>query len=160
MVGMTDPMEALKNLQVEVGRGLRFQPCELNSNMGVYMDQPNGRTRLSYAIIEGEVVKALSLFVAIDPEEGVPCFTAGYAVAEGFRNNGLATTILQNSIAELKYGLGKNRVKRFYIDAIIGLDNIASQKVASKVISTKQEKIVDCYSGNDAYRYLRLMEVE
>lgn len=158
MSGMTDPMEALASLQVEVKRGLRFKPCELDKSIGVFMDKPNGRTRLSYAIIEGDVVKALSLFVAVEPIEGVACFMVGYAVDNEFRNNGIATNLLNNSIAELKHGLAKNGIKKLYIEAIVGVDNIASQKVASKSISTKHEKVVDGYSDKDAFRYLCMVE--
>jgi len=158
MSEMTDPMEALTSLQIEVKRGLRFKPCELDSSIGVYMDQPNGSTRLSYAKIEDGIVKALSLFVAVDPIDGVACFTAGYSVANDCRNNGIATSFLKNSIAELKHGLGENGVNKFYIEAIVGVDNIASQKVAAKTISTTHEAVVDCCSGKGAFRYLHLVE--
>lgn len=155
---MTDPTEALTSLQIEIRRGLRFMRCELDSSIGVFVDKPNGRTRFSYANIENLIVKALSLFVAIEPIDGVACFAVGYAVPREYRNKGLATELVKKSITELQNGLGKNGVDKFYIEAVIGTDNIASKQVATNAISTTHEQITDSVSGKEAFRYLRLVK--
>ncbi len=158
MADMIDPMEALTSLQAAINNGHSLNQCELDPSISVVVDQPNGITRFSYVRIEQKVVKALSLFAAVEPIDGIACFAIGYAVPSSHRNKGLATEIVEKGIAELGNGLGRNGVNKLYIEAIVGKENIASQKVSSKTISTEFYLVVDDCSGKDAFRYLRLVE--
>lgn len=157
MPEITDPMNALESLQVEL-RNVSIQPCELDPSLSLITDHPNGQLRLSYAKIDNGIVKSLAIFASSDPIDGVTCFNLGYAVAKDFRNQGLASAIVEAAISELQHGLGRNGVPRFYVEGIVSVNNIASQKVAERVLSKEAEAVVDEYSGEDAYHYTRLVE--
>ena len=145
---MTDPTDSLKSFQEHFSLGvIDVQPGALDRDLFVYQDQPNGTLRLTYVRLNGQTVTALVLFVLTDPIDGVPCFQLGYAVPEVYRSQGVAKAAVSAAIAELKHGLGRNGAKPFFIEAIVGADNLASQRVASETLSVETEEITDVVSG-------------
>jgi hypothetical protein len=52
-------------------------------------------------------------------------------------------------------GLARNGIPEFYIEAIIGSDNVASRKIAEQIISDEPEAITEGQSGLPAFKYLR-----
>lgn len=157
-MSIADPMAALISLQREVRRGLPTISAELAPSVRVVLDHPNGVTRYTYARIEHGRVKALALFVDHEPIDGVPCFNIGYAVPEAYRNRGWASEIVEQGIQELRQGLGRHGVKSFYVEAVVGKDNLASQRVASKIISDSPVEGTDSESGEPIFAYTRLVE--
>lgn len=156
---LADPMAALVSLQQEVRRGsVNPQPADLARGISVLLDNPNGVVRYTYARIEHGRVKAIAIFVHHEPIDGVPCFNIGYAVPETYRNRGWASEIVEQGIQELRHGLGRHGVKSFYVEAVVGQDNIASQRVATKVISASPIKDTDSESGQPIFAYKRLVE--
>lgn len=152
---MTDPTDSLKSFQEHFSLGvIDVQPGALDRDLFVYHDQPNGTLRLTYVRLNGQTVTALVLFVLTEPIDGVPCFQLGYAVPEVYRSQGVAKAAVSAAIAELKHGLGRNGAKPFFIEAIVGADNLASQRVASETLSVDTEEITDVVSGLPALRYL------
>ena len=55
----------------------------------------------------------------------------------------------------MKNGMARNGLKTFYVEAIVGMHNTASQRVAAKVISDKPVATTDAASGLPALQYLR-----
>lgn len=155
---IADPMGALVSLQREVRRGMPTHPVDLSPGLKVVLDQPNGVTRYTYARIEHGRVKSIALFVHHEPIDGVPCFNLGYAVPEVYRNRGWACEIVEQGIQELRRGLGRHGVKSFYVEAVVGKDNLASLRVASKIISNTPIEGTDSESGESVFAYLRLVE--
>src|ERR1700754_2494611 len=102
---MTDPMDALKSLQIAVDHGrVVLTPCEIHPYLCVISDQPGGTPRLTYANMDRGKVLAISLFALTEPVTGVPCFQVGYAVVESMRQQGLASDIVAKGIQELRNG--------------------------------------------------------
>ena len=155
---IADPMDALVSLQREVRRGMLTNPTELSPGVRVVLDQPNGVIRYSYARIEHGRVKSIAIFVHHEPINGVPCFNLGYAVPEAYRNRGWAGLIIEQGIQELRRGLGRHGAKSFYVEAVVGTDNLASQRVASKIISDAPVAGTDSESGEPILQYTRLVE--
>jgi len=155
---IADPMDALVSLQREVRRGMPTNPTELSPGVRVVLDQPNGVIRYSYARIEHGRVKSIAIFVHHEPINGVPCFNLGYAVPEAYRNRGWAGLIIEQGIQELRRGLGRHGAKSFYVEAVVGTDNLASQRVASKIISDAPVAGIDSESGVPILQYTRLIE--
>lgn len=52
----------------------------------------------------------------------------------------------------------KGKLPLFYIEAIIDLNNIASQKVALKTISNTPKETIDKISGKPAYQFIKLVK--
>ncbi len=158
MTQMTDPMDGLTKLQLAMdNKWVELEDCESFDDVKVIFDRPNGEYRFSYAKVIDNSVQAFAVFVIVEPIEGVTCINLGYAVPEHNRGKGLGTEILTKSIEELKNGLGKNGISEFYLEAIISRSNIASQKIASKIISSTPEECTDSFSGQPAYSYTKLM---
>lgn len=151
------PMDALVSLQREVRRGVPTQHCHLSPGVRVILDQPNGVLRCTYARIEHVRVKALSLFVRHEPIDHVPCFNLGYAVQEAYRNRGGASEIVEQDIQELGQGFGQHGAKSFYVEAVVGKNNLSSLRVASKVISNIPIEGTDSESGEPVFANTRLV---
>lgn len=156
MAKMTDPTDAPKSFQEALlGGQVQLQPGALEPDLFVHLDHPNGKARFTYATLQGRTVTALVILVVSDPIDGAPCFQIGYAVPEAYRQQGRAKQAVRAAIAELEYGLTRNRIATFYVEAIVGADNMASQKVAEETLSTNPVAVTDEVSGVPAFQYVR-----
>jgi hypothetical protein len=155
---MTDPSVGIKSFQQELRcDGITIQIAKTDPNLFVHLDAPTGppEYRYTYVRLMGKTVTAMVMFVAQRPEDGKPYFAVGYAVPNRFQKQGRAKDILVAAIADMQAGLARNRMPEFYIEAIVGADNIASRKVAEQVISNEPEAIIEGLSGLPAFKYVR-----
>lgn len=158
---MADPMSALFNFQKEIFAGMPTTASVDSPNIRIFRDELNGRTRFSYARVEQGQVRSLVMFVSGGTKDGVPCFDASYAVASPWRGSGYAKEILAQGIKELSSGLRQaTGLSAFWIVAVIGAENYASQSVAKSALSDTFEKSVDELSGLPALLFERLICVE
>lgn len=159
MATMTDPMNALKQLQLALDRRLvSFEPCEIHTDVLVHVDEPTpGALRFTYAIIRGGKVQAISLFVLTEPVEEIPCFQMGWATRNSARGKGLASAITGKSVEEFSIGVGKHGLNQFYLEAIISDTNEASIRIAKKLLSEAPKRCTDSLSREPALQYLRLV---
>jgi RimJ/RimL family protein N-acetyltransferase len=126
--------------------------------MTVMMDDANGESRLTYALAgPGNVVKAIAIYISAGFHEGVPCFQLGYAVDESFRKQGIATEVVKKSLDEMRTGF-KSHMPRFYVEAVVGKSNEASNRLASKLLSSTPKDGIDEVSGESAFQYFLLVE--
>ena len=103
---------------------------------------------------------AFANFLQCDPILGLPCLAVAYAVPEAYRNQGRAKEIVNAAISDLRQVLGQSgQHPAFFVEAIVGADNVASQRVAEQVISAESEAITDQPSGLPALRYVRRVQV-
>lgn len=160
MPTMTDPMDALISLQQQVRKGIDTIPGEKYPGLRVLVDRPNGELRYTYAKIEHGRVKAIAILLMNDPVGGIVRFSLGYAVPETYRNRGWATQIVQQSLEELRIGLTRNGLNCFFLDAVVGEANIASQRVAAKIFPDAPLSIIDAESGEPAFAYDKLIELK
>ena len=159
MAELTDPTPAMVSFQQAIRDGeIALQRAALDRDVFVYMDKvPSGETRFAYARMNGRIVLAFANFITAGFEEELPVFQIGVAVPESERGKGRAKHIVAAGIAELKHGLNRAHPgAAFYVEAVIGLDNVASQHVAAAVISSDNPKpITDRVSGLPALHYIR-----
>jgi RimJ/RimL family protein N-acetyltransferase len=122
------------------------------------VDDADGDPRLTYALTTASgTVQATVTYLPGSPYKGERCFQVGYAVAETFRRQGLAVEVLRKSIDEMRLGF-KSHFSKFYVEAVVGKFNVASIKVASKVMNSEPVEIVDEVSGEPALQYFLLIE--
>jgi len=158
MPEMTDPQDALKLFQRAFREGiLELRRCSLEPDLWVHVDRVNNHFRLTYAYLDGRTVTAFAVFVQTEPHEGLPCFQVGYAVPPKFRKQGKGTAVVKSAIAEMEHGFSRTAMTSFYIEAIVGRDNVASQRVAETVLLQKGRETVDSVSGKPALAYMRKM---
>jgi len=160
MASIVDPhMGFVSYQQALLDGSIRPTPCKSHPELFVMQDEPEpGAQRLTYAFNSGTVSKAYAVYTQEDFLNGKPCFGVGYATAEQFRNQGLATEIVMASMKELHQGMARHlREPGFYIEAIVGADNPASQKVASRTLSDSPDSILEDASGLPALHYIKLV---
>lgn len=159
MPGLTDPFPALQSFQQAYLAGrIDLQRGQVDTNLFLHVDQPNGAPRLTYVRLDGRTVTALVEFVTCAPVDGSPCFNIGYAVDPKYRNQGLAKQLLVAAIAELQAGFGSAGFPGFYVEAIVSVDNLASQKVATFGITPDRIHGTDNLSGVPIYQFIKKFE--
>ena len=155
MSAMTDPMDALVGFKAAYTT-LKLQAAALERDLFVHLDEPAPEVlRYTYARVVGGVVEAIALFVVVDLYEGLPCLQTGYAVDHAFRRQGRAKAVLSASIAELAHGFSRTPVEEFWVEALVGTDNEASQAVARAVLGSEGTACTDEQSGQPAIAYFR-----
>lgn len=153
--GMTDPSDALASMQAALAQdAIALEPGALDHSIGLHVDAPNGRPRFNYVRLENGVATALAMFATMQPYDGAPCFQTGYAVASAYRGQGRAEALLKDAIAEMRTGLARANITRFFIEAVVGKDNLASQRIAERVLSSSPRAIVDQVSQLPALHFL------
>jgi RimJ/RimL family protein N-acetyltransferase len=156
---MTDPSNAMRSFQEEHSRGrIQLQRGAVYPDLYMHFDEKDGKGRFSYVTLENRTVTAFVNFVLVDPIERKPCFSIGYAVPEAYRNQGRAKEAVGMALAEMQHGLARGHISTFYVEAIIGADNKASQRVAEQAISPTSVAITDQVSGLPALQYVRKIE--
>lgn len=157
MARMTDPSDALVSFQkaFKLGR-IRVRQCKLDRSLYVYDDVAEGTPRSTYVTLEGKTVTALVILGVWEPIDETPCFCIGYAVPVKYRNQGRAKKAVNAAIAELKHAQPVN--SPFFVEAIVGADNKASQRVAEHCISDTPVAVTDQNSGLPAFQYVLRVE--
>ncbi len=149
---MIDPHDALPSLQEAfAAKQLVVQRCTFDRGMWLHQDNVNGKVRFTYIRTEGPTVVSFATFVHGQPLDGSPCFDAGWATLTSHRGRGLATQTVKAALVELTAGFGP--YGRFWVEAVVGTDNPASQKVAERGMEVEGEPITDSVSGLPAMLY-------
>lgn len=161
MSAIVDPHVGFLSFQEALREGI-INPvsCESHPELYVMHDEPaGGEPRLTYAFISGKVAKAYAVYILAEAMEGKPCFSVGYATDERYRDQGLATEIVKVSMEALRKGIAPQLSEPgFYVEAIVGLDNLASQKVAARTLSGEPDRVKDAASGLPAWRYAKFID--
>jgi len=155
MPSMANPSLALTSFQKALAAGgLRLERGRVDPNVYLHVDYLQGQPRFTYVHLNGQTVLAFASFVPNGSFEGHANLAADYAVPERYRNQGRGKAILAAGIAEMQNGF-RGRPP-FYIEAVVSVNNPASQKVAQEVLGGEPEQMVDNHSGEPALRYARL----
>lgn len=160
MPKMIDPTDGMVSFQQALLAGkIKLEKCVIDPTISVHMDRPEESVRLTYVRLSPKnIVQAIAIFTPAEPIERQTAFQVGYAVPPANRGKGLAKGIVEAGIAELKNGFSRNGVKAFWVEAVIGANNLASKRVAESVLSTSGKEVIDSHSGETAVQYLRKVE--
>lgn len=158
MTSMTNPMDALISLQSAVHNGVPLTGCSTHADIKMFVDRPNGRYRFTFVKMKSSIIIAFVTYVFESPNGDVPRVNIGYAVPPEYRNMGLATEIVKKSVDEVKAEFNRNGIRTFYVEAVISVDNVASKRVAEKLLSQDFEEIIDDVSGEKAFYYCCLVQ--
>lgn len=153
---MVDPMDGLNAFNDAFGRGIvDVQRGALDPTIFVHFDRPAGEMRWTYVRLDGGVATALVSIIPAEPVGAEPCFGIGYAVLPDHRGKGLATNLVGSAIAEFRNGIGRHGINTVHIEALVGVENKASQRVAEKSICAEGRHTTDGYSGEPAVHYIK-----
>lgn len=160
MAVMVDPHIGFVSFQEAVRAGtIQLAKCASHPDLYMFHDTPEpGVQRLTYALVTGDLAKAYAVYVLAEPLNGKPCFGVGYATDVEYRGQGVATEVVRLSMADLQKNMAsKLRSPGFYVEAIIGADNLASQAVAARTLNDKPKQTKDKESGQPALQYVKLL---
>ncbi|MEQ6335120.1 hypothetical protein [Sphingobium sp. MK2] len=148
-------MDAFKTFEPALKAGeLQVQRGTVHPDLLIHMDMPAGQMRITYAQMRGNSVSAIAIIIPAEHEKGLPVFQIGYAVPQHLRKQGIGKAIATAAIDEFTVGMARNGVVHFYLEAIVGVKNTGSQKVAAAVIGGETKEIFDENSGEAAFQYI------
>lgn len=157
MAGIANPMDAFLTLQGAIDDGeVQLHPCEIHRDLHVLVDHPNDEVRITYVMMTAGRVQAIAQFCQADPVGHVPCFSAGVAVDEDLRGKGLAGSVVSKGLEELRHGLNRNGVGDYFVEAVVSVSNIPSNRLATRVFSDSPKRDTDFFSGEPVFQYLKL----
>ena len=156
MPSLVNPLDAFKTFEPALRRGeLQVERGRVNPSLIVHMDQLEGRLRITYARMQNDSVVGIAIITPAEFENGLPVFQLGYAVPQHLRKRGIATALAQAAIDEFTAGIARGGVVHFFMEAMVGTKNIASQKVAERVIGGDPRPTVDEASGEPILQYMK-----
>lgn len=156
---LPDLASALASFQQAFAAGyIQLQPGALDPAIYVFMDRPNQEVRLTYVRLKGRTVTALVQFMPTEEVEGEPCFSVGWAVPTKFQGNGRSGEAFLAALKELRHGMSRQGMNAFWVEGVVGADNIASQRMAEKVISAPTKTGRDKFAGVPVVQYLRRID--
>jgi predicted acetyltransferase len=85
--------------------------------------------------------------------DGYRCIAVGYAVSQDERNKGHAKQVLREVVIDLVLQARMNGAEAIYIEAVVDVTNLPSQRVAEAILNMEREEFIDSNSGRPAYRY-------
>lgn len=154
---MADPHIGMLSFQeCLLGEGLDISPVQGYPGLYGHLDQPApGTMRLTYVQLaeDKKTVKAFLACIMNGYIDGTPCVAVGYAVPETLRNQGLAKKIFEDVIQDQLRTAKRAGSPTAYIEAVVDVENVPSQRVAEAVLKVDKESITDSASGRPCYRY-------
>lgn len=152
---MPDLHGALVSFQAALQKGeLALSKCAVHKDLQYMIDDAGGTPRITYARVIDGTVQAIVVFLPVEAYQKQKCMQVGYAVAPQFRKRGIAAETLKQSLVEIQNGF-KNKMKSFFVEAVVSVDNIASKKIAERIISPEYKQIADKASGQPALQFFR-----
>lgn len=156
MPQMTDPMNALVSLQAELDeKRVYLKDCAIHQGLQMLVDKPNGSLRFTYAKVRTGVVEAIAQVALTEPINGIPCVQLGYAVIATMRGQRLASNTVAQALDEFQNGMREAGVTEFYVEAVVSQSNLASNKLAQRLLSASPVICTDDLSGEPALQYLK-----
>lgn len=154
---MADPHQGMLSFQ----QGLRAGILDLalvspHKDLYSHFDVPApGIGRLTYVRLSEDQRSVMAFLSCVMNGEvdGYPCVAFGYAVPADLRNRGLAKQIMRDVIQDQIRQARRAGHASVYIEAVVGVTNVPSQRVAEAVLAVEREQIVDSGSKQPAYRY-------
>lgn len=154
MSAMTDPTPAMESMQEVLRAGrMRLEPGLIDPALGTFGDQANGKPRYAFVHRDGDTITAFAVMIAEYQIGGLPVFHAGIAVPPAYRGQGRAKGILSAAISEASARLAG--LPPFYVEAVVGIENAASNAVCRALLTSTPDRIKDSVSGKPALHYLR-----
>lgn len=160
---LPDPSVVLPSFQQALDAGvIQIHPCTLDKSLFHHSDVANGEPRMTYVRLnEQKHLTVLIQFFQAQPYEGRKCFDVGWAVPPQFRGQGRAGEAFLAAVRELRHVfVARPRGDVFYVEGIIGVDNMASRRTAEKVFATAGLHDVDKDAGVPIVQYVRRIDVE
>lgn len=161
MPSLVDPSVVLPSFQQAVDAGtINIHPCTLDKTLIHHFDVADGEPRMTYVRLnEARQVTVLVQFCHAQLYEGERCFDVGWAVPAEFRGEGRAGETFLAAVRELRHVFqSKQRNKVFYVEGIVGVENVASRATAEKVFASTGIPGTESNSGETILQFIRRID--
>jgi len=156
---IADPYQGLISFQQALLEGIvDIHPVKPHQDLYSHFDVPApGVNRLTYVRLAADrkTVTAFLACVMNGEVDGDPCVSFGYAVPESMQGQGNAKEIMRDVIKDQV----KQAKRALCFETVVGVDNVASQRVSEAVFEVRREEIVDGASQLPAYRYTKRVDL-
>lgn len=130
--------------------------CGNSKDLYLHADQPEGTVRLTYAMFSDDKKTVTAMAIIHFTERyanGMSKWSIGWYVNPDYRSKGLGANITKLALDEFVKNMKPNLPSDFYIEASVDPENIASNKIAEKLIGNKE--VVKDENGIESYSYLK-----
>lgn len=160
--GMIDPSIPLKSFEKAVNKKdktLTIRFSERDPTFRIVLDNPDSDvTRITVARFWGRDLLGYVQVVPAEDIEGVPAFGFGWAVPERHRRKGYCGQIVEQTFIEVKDLFAKKGLHDFWLEAIVGDTNEASNKVAVRSFGAPVNHSFDTQSGAPIFQYWKRIQ--
>lgn len=147
--GLKNISDAIDNDLIELEQGRLFD------DIYCHFDNPNGTVRVSYVMfspsVQNEVIARCAIILDRHFNE-VGVWTIDWAVRTEYRGQGFGRTIATKAIQEFTNGMKAHMSNGIYLEAIVSVTNISSNKIASRLLgnaetitNSKTQEVVNNY---------------
>lgn len=149
--------EAFNQFVAAFEKGLvEISPCSLFKDLHVHMDIPNGTPRFTYVMFDPtnttKVIAQCVIVFAKNLLDGNKKWQIGWCTDENYRDQGIGYDISNKALQEFSHNL-KSKLKGDYIEANVDANNIASFKIAEKLIG--DEEVIEKDNGEKVHSFLK-----
>lgn len=159
MSEMANPIIILNSLQEALDQGMPLDAGELEENYKFYYDEPGNGRRFSFVKIVNREAQSLVIFGLENPIDGLTCYNVGYAVKESCRGRGFAMEAINYGLKKLITQLSHERLKAFYLEALVDQSNVHSINVAKKFFSNEPDLVIDRESGTISLQFKKIIYI-
>lgn len=161
---MVDPHEGFLDFQraLEEGR-IKLEEIEPANNLYRYHELKGaGGQRMAYVSLgsDNQTITAYAVCALNGYIDGCPILALGYATPANLRNQGKASKIVKEVVRDTGREARRLGLPKMYIEAVVDIENIPSQRVAEKALGVKPDLCVESISGRPARRYLLEVSAE
>jgi GNAT superfamily N-acetyltransferase len=160
--GMIDPSIPLKSFEKAVNKkdkALTIRLSELDLTYRIVFDNPEPDvTRITIGKFWGRNLIGYVQVVPAEDIEGVPAFGLGWAVSESHQRKGYGKQIVEQAVIEVKDLFAKKGLHDFWLEAIVGDTNKASNKVAVHSFGPHVKHSFDTNSGAPIFQYWKRIQ--
>ena len=133
------------------------RPCKLFDDVFLHMDTPNQMPRFTYVMFDSlnrnKIIAQSVIVLATMTPDNIRKWHIGWYVDEDHRKEGIGYKLASNALQDFSQYLKKD-LEGDYIEANVDEGNIASIKIAEKLIGN-EEILIGKESGKKSYSFMK-----
>ncbi|WP_229650695.1 hypothetical protein, partial [Vibrio parahaemolyticus] len=141
-----DPMTGFKTLELAFSQGFRMRRVPFTQDVYYVKDKALDSDRYTYARLDGLKVQQTVVLNGNEPLNDLPCFCLFYGTLESLRGTGVTVPFITQILEQFKKDLPK-KMKEYYVETIVDIDNAASLAVAEKLFGQYSHDGIDERTG-------------
>lgn len=138
-----------------------FEQCKETPDLICHVGNKNHYLFMVYCLKRGDIGEACGIFISNGMIEDKLSFNFVYSVHADSRGKGVGRKfveqVLGQFIHDMKNATIEPKIDSLYIETCVDINNLVSQKISRRFISTSPTIIRDSISGKPQFHYKRLV---